>query len=643
MAKVIGIDLGTTNSCVAIMDGKNPKVIENSEGARTTPSVVAFTESEKLIGQSAKRQAVTNPENTLYAVKRFIGRSFEDDTVQKDLGLSPFKIIKGNNGDAWVEAQGEKYSPSQISAFILQKMKETAESYTGETITQAVITVPAYFNDAQRQATKDAGKIAGLEVLRIINEPTAASLAYGLDKKQSGTVVVYDLGGGTFDVSILEVGDGVFEVKATNGDTHLGGEDFDLRIIDFLASEFKKEQGIDLKNDKLALQRLKEAAEKAKIELSSSTQTDVNLPFVTADQSGPKHLNVKLTRAKLEELVDDLLQSTIEPCKKALSDAGLSASDINDVILVGGMTRMPKVTEIVKNFFGKDPSKGVNPDEVVAMGAAIQAGVLQGDVKDVLLLDVTPLSLGIETLGGVFTKLIERNTTVPTKKSQVFSTAEDNQNAVTIRVFQGEREMAADNKLLGQFDLVGIPPAPRGTPQIEVTFDIDANGIVNVSAKDKSTGKEQQIKIQASGGLSDEEIDKMVKDAEANAETDKKKREEVDVKNQADSLVFQVEKNIKEHGDKISAEDKSKIEADLKDLKEALEKNDAEVIKQKTQDLTQSSMKMGEAMYKDQQSTEAPGAEQPQQENKSDENKNEDDVIDADYEEVDDDKKASGQ
>ena len=643
MAKVIGIDLGTTNSCVAIMDGKNPKVIENSEGARTTPSVVAFTESEKLIGQSAKRQAVTNPENTLYAVKRFIGRSFEDDTVQKDLGLSPFKIIKGNNGDAWVEAQGEKYSPSQISAFILQKMKETAESYTGETITQAVITVPAYFNDAQRQATKDAGKIAGLEVLRIINEPTAASLAYGLDKKQSGTVVVYDLGGGTFDVSILEVGDGVFEVKSTNGDTHLGGEDFDLRIIDFLASEFKKEQGIDLKNDKLALQRLKEAAEKAKIELSSSTQTDVNLPFVTADQSGPKHLNVKLTRAKLEELVDDLLQSTIEPCKKALSDAGLSASDINDVILVGGMTRMPKVTEIVKNFFGKDPSKGVNPDEVVAMGAAIQAGVLQGDVKDVLLLDVTPLSLGIETLGGVFTKLIERNTTVPTKKSQVFSTAEDNQNAVTIRVFQGEREMAADNKLLGQFDLVGIPPAPRGTPQIEVTFDIDANGIVNVSAKDKSTGKEQQIKIQASGGLSDEEIDKMVKDAEANAETDKKKREEVDVKNQADSLVFQVEKNIKEHGDKISPEDKSKIEDDLKDLKEALEKNDAEVIKQKTQDLTQSSMKMGEAMYKDQQSTEAPGAEQPQQENKSDENKNEDDVIDADYEEVDDDKKASGQ
>jgi len=645
MAKVIGIDLGTTNSCVAIMDGKNPKVIENSEGARTTPSVVAFTESEKLIGQSAKRQAVTNPENTLYAVKRFIGRNFDDDTVQKDLSLSPFKIIKGNSGDAWVEAQGEKYSPSQISAFILQKMKETAESYTGETITQAVITVPAYFNDAQRQATKDAGKIAGLEVLRIINEPTAASLAYGLDKKQSGTVVVYDLGGGTFDVSILEVGDGVFEVKSTNGDTHLGGEDFDIRIIDFLADEFKKEQGIDLKNDKLALQRLKEAAEKAKIELSSSTQTDVNLPFITADQSGPKHLNVKLTRAKLEELVDDLLQNTIEPCKKALSDAGLSASDINDVILVGGMTRMPKVTEIVKNFFGKDPSKGVNPDEVVAMGAAIQAGVLQGDVKDVLLLDVTPLSLGIETLGGVFTKLIERNTTVPTKKSQVFSTAEDNQNAVTIRVFQGEREMAADNKLLGQFDLVGIPPAPRGTPQIEVTFDIDANGIVNVSAKDKSTGKEQQIKIQASGGLSDDEIDKMVKDAEANAESDKKKREEVDVKNQADSLVFQVEKNLKEHGDKISPEDKSKIETDLKDLKEAIEKNDPELTKTKTQELTQSSMKMGEAMYKDQQASGAPdaeGGEQPQPNDKADAPKD-DDVIDADFEEVDDDKKASGQ
>src|SRR6056300_382771 len=634
MAKVIGIDLGTTNSYVAIMDGKNPKVIENSEGARTTPSVVAFTESEKLIGQSAKRQAVTNPENTLYAVKRFIGRSFEDQTVQKDVSLSPFKIIKGNNGDAWVEAQGEKYSPSQISAFILQKMKETAESYTGETITQAVITVPAYFNDAQRQATKDAGKIAGLEVLRIINEPTAASLAYGLDKKQSGTVVVYDLGGGTFDVSILEVGDGVFEVKSTNGDTHLGGEDFDIRIIDFLANEFKKEQGIDLKNDKLALQRLKEAAEKAKIELSSSTQTDVNLPFITADQSGPKHLNVKLTRAKLEELVDDLLQKTIEPCKKALSDAGLSASDINDVILVGGMTRMPKVTEIVKNFFGKDPSKGVNPDEVVAMGAAIQAGVLQGDVKDVLLLDVTPLSLGIETLGGVFTKLIERNTTVPTKKSQVFSTAEDNQNAVTIRVFQGEREMAADNKVLGNFELVGIAPAPRGVPQIEVTFDIDANGIVNVSAKDKGTGKEQKIQIQASGGLTDEEIEKMVKDAEANKEADKKKREEIDAKNSADSLVASTEQSLKEHGDKVSAEDKKTIEADLQSLKDAIKADNVEDIKTKTQTLMQSSMKMGEAIYKAQQAN--PDAGSGNEKNTDSEKK--EDVVDAEFEEVKDSK-----
>ena len=640
MAKVIGIDLGTTNSCVAIMDGKNPKVIENSEGGRTTPSIVAFTETEKLIGQSAKRQGVTNPENTLYAVKRLIGRNFNDEIVQRDVKLSPFKIIKGNNDDAWVESRGEKYSPSQVSAFILQKMKETAEAYTGETITQAVITVQEYFNDAQRQATKDAGKIAGLEVLRIINEPTAAALAYGLDKKQSGTIAVYDLGGGTFDVSILEVGDGVFEVKSTNGDTHLGGEDFDLRIIDFLAAEFKKDQGIDLKNDKLALQRLKEAAEKAKIELSSATQTDVNLPFITADQAGPKHLNVKLTRAKIEELVDDLLQSTIEPCKKALKDAGLSASDIDEVILVGGMTRMPKVTEIVKGFFEKEPSKGVNPDEVVAMGAAIQAGVLQGDVKDVLLLDVTPLSLGIETLGGVFTKLIERNTTVPTKKSQVFSTAEDNQAAVTIRVFQGEREMAADNKILGQFDLVGIPPAARGTPQIEVTFDIDANGIVSVSAKDKSTGKEQKIKIQASGGLSDEEIEKMVKDAEVNAEEVKKKREGVDVKNSADALVFQTEKNLKDYGDKISEEDKSTIEADLKDLKESLEKDDLDNIKKKTEDLTQSSMKMGEAMYKDQQSEQPADSSDSTETNSGEDSKKDYDVIDAYFEEVDEDKTA---
>jgi molecular chaperone DnaK len=623
------------------MEGSQPKVLENAEGARTTPSVVAFTEeNEKLIGQPAKRQAVTNPENTIFAVKRLIGRNFDDPTVKKDIEAAPFKIVNSEKNDAWIEAKGEKYSPSQISAFILQKMKETAEKYLGQTVTKAVITVPAYFNDAQRQATKDAGKIAGLEVLRIINEPTAASLAYGLDKKQSGTGVVYDLGGGTFDVSILEVGDGVFEVKSTNGDTHLGGEDFDLRIIDFLADEFKKDQGIDLKKDKLALQRLKEAAEKAKIELSSTTQTDVNLPFITADQTGPKHLNVKLTRAKLEELVHDLLQSTIEPCKKALKDAGLSAADIDEVILVGGMTRMPKVTEIVKGFFDKEPSKGVNPDEVVAMGAAIQAGVLQGDVKDVLLLDVTPLSLGIETLGGVFTKLIERNTTVPTKKSQVFSTAEDNQAAVTIRVFQGEREMATDNKLLGQFDLVGIPPAARGTPQIEVTFDIYANGIVNVSAKDKSTGKEQQIKIQASGGLSDEEIEKMVKDAEINAEEDKKKREGVDTKNNANALIFQTEKNLKEYGDKISDEDKSKIESDLKELKESLEKDDLDIIKEKTESLTQSSMKMGEAMYKDQQDQKPGGdpGEKASNANPEEEGSKDDDVIDADFEEVNEDK-----
>src|SRR6056300_1117814 len=637
MAKVIGIDLGTTNSCVAIMDGKNPKVIENSEGARTTPSVVAFTESEKLIGQSAKRQAVTNPENTLYAVKRFIGRSFEDQTVQKDVSLSPFKIIKGNNGDAWVEAQGEKYSPSQISAFILQKMKETAESYTGETITQAVITVPAYFNDAQRQATKDAGKIAGLEVLRIINEPTAASLAYGLDKKQSGTVVVYDLGGGTFDVSILEVGDGVFEVKSTNGDTHLGGEDFDIRIIDFLANEFKKEQGIDLKNDKLALQRLKEAAEKAKIELSSSTQTDVNLPFITADQSGPKHLNVKLTRAKLEELVDDLLQNTIEPCKKALSDAGLSASDIDDVILVGGMTRMPKVTEIVKNFFGKDPSKGVNPDEVVAMGAAIQAGVLQGDVKDVLLLDVTPLSLGIETLGGVFTKLIERNSTVPTKKSQVFSTAEDNQNAVTIRVFQGEREMAADNKILGQFNLENIPPAPRGMPQIEVTFDIDANGIVSVAAKDKGTGKEQTITIQASGGLSDDDIERMVREAEENADADKARRELIEAKNQAESLIHSTEKSVEEHGDKVDPSTIEAIELAIAALKDELETDNADKIKSGIQNVTEASMRLGEAIYKASQDDGAD--ESPMDAANRDTDGADDDILDADFEDLGGDKR----
>ena len=639
MSKVIGIDLGTTNSCVAVMDGKNGKVIENAEGQRTTPSMVAFTNSgERLIGQPAKRQAVTNSENTLYAIKRLIGRRFDDPITKKDQELVSYSIVKGENGDAWVKVDGKKYSPSQISAFIVQKMKETAEAYLGEEVNQAVITVPAYFDDSQRQATKDAGKIAGLEVLRIINEPTAAALAYGLEKQQSGTIAVYDLGGGTFDISILEIGDGVFEVKATNGDTFLGGEDFDKRIVDYLADEFKKDNSIDLRADKLALQRLREEAEKAKIELSSAMQTEINLPFITADQAGPKHLNIKLTRAKLEALVEDLVQKTVGPCKKALKDAGLSAAEIDEIILVGGMTRMPKIVETVRDFFGREPHKGVNPDEVVAVGAAIQGGVLTGEVKDVLLLDVTPLSLGIETLGGVFTRLIDRNTTIPTRKNQVFSTAEDGQTAVTIRVFQGEREMAADNKVLGQFDLVGIPPAVRGVPQIDVTFDIDANGIVNVSAKDKATGKEQQIRIQASGGLSEGDIERMVDEAEQHAEEDKKRRELVEARNHADALIHTSEKNLKEFGDKVSEDEKQAIENAVKDLREAVEGDDTEAIKGKTEALAQASMKLGEAMYKASQEAEAADAEPTDAGTPPPGESTDSKVVDADFEEVDPDK-----